>query len=49
MKNDSIRANNFLQVYENNSKKNEKYSSLRIYLSSASKIPVIYTHFNIPT
>ena len=49
IKNDSIRANNFLQVYENNSKKNEKYSSLRIYLSNRAKIPVIYTLFNLST
>lgn len=49
MKNDSIRANHFLQVYENNSKKNEKHLSLRIYLSNDLKIPVIYTPFNIPT
>lgn len=39
----------FLQVYENNSKKNEKYLSLRIYLSNGAKIPVIYTHLNLST
>lgn len=38
----------FCKSMKNNSKKNEKYSSLRIYLSNGAKIPVIYTHFNIP-
>ena len=39
----------FLQVYENNSKKNKKYSPSRIYLSNGVKISVIYTRFNLPT
>ena len=39
----------FLQVYENNSKKNKKNLYLRIYLSNRAKIPVIYTHLNLPT
>ena len=49
MKNDSIRANHFLQVYENNSKKKRKIFVLKNISFERSKNPSYIYILNLST